>query len=75
VSTSFEGVYRHGKVELIESPPPGVEGKVIVTSLATGAVDLAKRRIDEERAADLRHRLKPFGDDWDRPDTDVYDAV
>ena len=39
------------------------------------AVDLAERGIDEQQAADLRQRLKPFASDWDRPEMDVYDAV
>lgn len=41
----------------------------------TASVDLASRGINESQAADLRHRLKPFADDWDRPDMDVYDTV
>jgi hypothetical protein len=36
---------------------------------------LTARGIDERQAADLRQRLKPFGEDWDRPEMDVYDAV
>ena len=72
---SFEGVYREGKIELLESPPPDMEGKVIVTFLSAGSVDLAERGIDERQAADLRQRLKPFAEDWDQPEMDVYDAV
>lgn len=72
---SFEGIYRQGKVELLESPPADIEGKVIVTFLNGGAVDLAKGGIDKQQAMDLRHRLKTFTDDWDRPEMDVYDAV
>jgi hypothetical protein len=72
---SVEGVYRDGKIELLETPPSEVEGKVIVTFLNGGAVDLAERGIDERQAADLRQRLKPFAEDWDRPEMDVYDAV
>ena len=72
---SYEGVYRHGKVELIESPPIDAEGRVIVTFLAAGSVDLAERGIDEHQVADLRQRLKTFAEDWDRPEMDVYDAV
>jgi hypothetical protein len=30
---SFEGVYRQGKIELVEVPPADMEGKVIVTFL------------------------------------------
>jgi hypothetical protein len=72
---SFEGVYWQGKIELLELPPSKMEGKVIVTFLSAGTVDLAERGIDEQQAADLRHRLKPFAADWDRPEMDVYDAV
>jgi hypothetical protein len=70
---SIKGVCRDGRVELLEPPPPGVEGKVIVTFLGSESVDLAERGIDEQQAADLRHRLEAFADDWDRPEMDVYD--
>jgi hypothetical protein len=72
---SVEGVYRDGKVELLETPPAEVEGRVIVTFLNGHAVDLAERGIDERQAADLRQRLKSFAEDWDRPEMDVYDAI
>ena len=72
---SFEGVYRQGRIELLESPPSDMEGKVIVTFLGNGSIDLAKRGIDEHQAADLRRRLTTFAEDWDRPEMDVYDAV
>jgi hypothetical protein len=72
---SIEGIYRQGRIELLESPPANLEGKVIVTFLNAGSVDLAERGIDENHAADLRQRLKTFAEDWDRPEMDVYDAV
>ena len=72
---SFEGVYRDGQIELLESPPPEAEGKVIVTFLSSGSVDLSQRGIDERHAADLRQRLKSIAEDWDRPEMDVYDGV
>jgi hypothetical protein len=72
---SVEGFYRHGKIEFTELPPAELEGKVIVTFLTSGAVDLAERGIDQEQAADLRGRLKTMAADWDRPEMDVYDAV
>jgi len=37
-------------------------------------VDLAKREIEAKQAADLRHRLAAFAEDWQRPEMDVYDA-
>lgn len=72
---SLQGVYRDGKVELLESSPQGVEGRVIVTFLAEAeSVDLAQRGIDRDQASDLRRRLSPFAEDWQRPEMDVYDA-
>jgi hypothetical protein len=72
---SIKGVCRDGRVELIEPPPPGAEGDVIVTFLGSESVDLAARGIDEKQAADLRHRLRTFAEDWDRPEMDVYDGA
>ena len=73
---SVEGVYRNGKVELAE-PLPEAEGlRVIVTFLqSAGSVDLRERGIDESQAADLRHRLAPFAEDWDRPEMSAYDEL
>jgi hypothetical protein len=74
---SIEGVYRDGKVELIESPPPGTIGRVIVTFVSSPAtvVDLAERGVSAEQAADLRRRLTTFAEDWQRPEMDAYDAL
>jgi hypothetical protein len=72
---SIEGVFRAGKFQLAETPSAELEGKVIVTFLANGSVDLAEREIDPEQASDLRGRLKAISADWDRPEMDVYDAV
>ncbi|MGM0488482.1 MAG: hypothetical protein ACQESR_17190 [Planctomycetota bacterium] len=72
---SVEGIYQDGKVKLLEPAPPEAKGKVIVTFLDTTSVDLADRGIDEAQAADLRHRLKPFAEDWGRPEMDAYDAI
>ncbi|MBC8872585.1 MAG: hypothetical protein H8E44_24385 [Planctomycetes bacterium] len=64
---SIEGIYREGKVELLEPAPSDAEARVIVTFLSSETVDLAERGIDEEHAADLRRRLGAFAEDWDRP--------
>lgn len=72
---SIEGVFRDGKVELLEPAPPNAAGRVIVTFLSPTAVDLQERGIDEEQAADLRRRLAAFAEDWNRPEMDVYDGV
>ena len=72
---SVEGIFRDGKVELLEAVPDGTTGRVIVTFLSSGtAVGLAERGVDVDQAADLRHRLATFADDWQRPEMDAYDA-
>jgi hypothetical protein len=73
---SVEGIYRNGRVELIE-PLTGAEGsRVIVTWVhSPEAVDLRERGIDEGQAADLRHRLAAFAEDWDRPEMNLYDDL
>ena len=75
--TLIEGVYKDGKIELTESPPPDASGRVIVTfvSSAVRPVNLAERGIGPEQAADLRHRLATFAEDWERPEMDAYDAL
>jgi len=73
---SVKGIYRDGKVVLLETPGDLTEGKVIVTFLAeSGLVELQSRGIDREQAADLRVRLSRFAEDWERPDMDAYDAL
>jgi hypothetical protein len=74
VLTSVEGVYRKGKVELVE-PPDDVpdDTRVIVTFLGGRGVDLRMRGMTEEDAAELRARLAAFADDWDSPEMSIYD--
>jgi hypothetical protein len=71
--TTVEGVYRDGKVELLEAPANAEGARVIVTFLPkAGPIDLGERGIDEVQAADLRWRLQTFAADWDSPDMDAY---
>lgn len=73
---SVEGVYRDGKVELLEPPPEGAAGRVIVTFLPSdGPINLADYGINPEQAADMRQRLKTFQSDWDDPAMDVYNEL
>ncbi|PZV14650.1 MAG: hypothetical protein DCF21_12550 [Leptolyngbya sp.] len=84
---AVEGVYRNGKVELLEVPAASEGMRVIVTflespeGLAVSAnqpdmsVDLASRGMGPEQAANLRSRLKTFAEDWDQPEMDVYDEL
>ena len=73
---SVKGIYKDGKVELLEKPADDGPASVIVTFLSENSeVDLRDRSIDESQAADLRARLRTFAEDWDRPDMDIYDAL
>jgi hypothetical protein len=73
---SVEGVYRDGRVELLE-PLEGAEGSRVIVTLIPRAepVDLRERGIDERTAADLRRRLGAFAEDWDRPEMSAYDEL
>jgi hypothetical protein len=72
---SVEGIYRDGRIELLEMPEGIDEARVIITFLPTGRVDLRERRIDESQAADLRARLRTFAEDWESPEMEAYDAL
>lgn len=72
--TTVEGIYRDGKIELVEQPPHvHNEARVIVTFLESGQVDLASRGIDQAQAAELRARLGAFSEEWDSTEMDIYD--
>lgn len=73
---SVKGIYRDGKVVLLETPADVPEGKVIVTFLAeSGLVELQSRGIDRQQAGDLRVRLSRFTEDWEQPEMDAYDDL
>lgn len=73
---SVEGVYRNGKVELVEPIAEAEGSRVIVTWVnPASSVDLRERGIGESQAADLRRRLAPFAEDWDRPEMSAYDEL
>ena len=73
---SVEGIYRKGKVELIEPLEEAEGARVIVTLVRPQApVDLAERGIDRDQATGLRRRLAAFAEDWDRPEMSAYDDL
>jgi hypothetical protein len=72
---TVEGIYRDGKVELLERPEDVDEARVIVTFLDNGTVNLSERGIGEDEAANLRARLIPFAEDWELPEMEAYDAL
>jgi len=76
MAKSVEGIYRNGKVELLQPLEEAEGSRVIVTLLrAAEPVDLRERGIGEPQAADLRRRLARFAKDWDRPEMAAYDDI
>ena len=73
---SVEGIYRNGKVELIEPIDEAEGSRVIVTwPHSAQSIDLRDRGVDQSQAADLRRRLAQFKDDWERPEMNAYDEL
>ncbi len=73
--SSIEGIYRDGKIKLVEMPTNIRNNtRVIVTFLkGSDRIDLRARGIGEVQAADLRGRLSTFVEDWESPEMDIYD--
>ena len=73
---SVQGIYRNGRVELL-APLAGADGSRVIVTLVdpTEPFDLRKRGIDESLAADLRHRLATFAEDWGRPEMAAYEEL
>jgi hypothetical protein len=69
---TLEGHVENGQIILDEAValPEGMKVRIELLSSS----DLNERGIDQRQAADLRQRLKPFAEDWDRPEMDAYDA-
>ncbi len=71
--TSVEGIYRNGRVELVESPTDVVEGaRVIVTFVPSNTINLASQGIDKAQAEVLRTSLGTFAEDWNNPQMSTY---
>ncbi|PSF33121.1 hypothetical protein C7H19_20565 [Aphanothece hegewaldii CCALA 016] len=72
--TSIEGIYKNGRIELVEQPNNVLEGtKVIVTFIKSNEIDLASHEIDPAQAEALRTNLTTFVDDWNSDEMSIYD--
>lgn len=78
---TVEGIYRDGRIELLETPAEITEARGIVTflpldqPLTANEINLHERGINKAQAASLRARLRTFAEDWERPEMEVYDAL
>jgi hypothetical protein len=72
--TSVKGIYRDGRVELLETPPEVSETYVIVTFLP---LNLIRRppALTAEEVAELRGKLAAWEEDWNAPGMEAYDTL
>jgi len=68
---TVEGIYKDGKIELLETVSEVKQTKVLITFLETNDVDLRALGINREEASELREKFAAF-EDWNDPALDVY---
>jgi hypothetical protein len=70
---TVEGIFRNGKVELLEEPQNIGEARVIVTFLPGPPGSAAGSSFTPEEIADLRGKLEAWEEDWNAPGMEAYD--
>lgn len=74
--TTVQGVYRDGKIELLEPAPDLPGAQVLVTFVPAGnRITLADLGITRDQAAEIRTRFGGIAEDWDSPEMDEYDEL
>ncbi len=68
---TVEGIYKDGKIELLETVSEVKQSKVLITFLESSDVDLRTLGISKEEASQLREKFATF-EDWNDPALDVY---
>jgi hypothetical protein len=71
---TVEGIYKNGKIELLENVSPVKQAKVFVTFLQTSDIDLQTLGISQEEAGELREKFATF-EDWNDSALDVYNEL
>lgn len=70
---AVEGVFRNGKVELLEMPHDIREARVIVTFLPGDVAPEGGPSFTPEELADLRGKMAAWEEDWNAPGMEAYD--
>ena len=68
---TVEGIYKDGKIELLETVSEVKQSKVLITFLESSDIDLRTLGISQEEASELREKFATF-EDWNDPALDVY---
>lgn len=66
-----EGIYKDGKIELLETVSEVKQSKVLITFLESSDVNLRTLGISKEEASELREKFATF-EDWNDPALGVY---
>lgn len=65
----INGVYRNGKIELTELPPPDIS-EAAVSVVFYPDISLSELGIDKKNASELREKFSTFTD-WENAEMDV----
>lgn len=68
---TIEGIYKDGKIEMLETVSEVKQAKVLITFLENTDIDLQTLDINREEAGELREKFATF-EDWNDPALDVY---
>ena len=68
---TVEGIYKDGKIELLEAVSEVKQAKVLITFLENSDIDLQTLAISQQEASDLREKFAAF-EDWKDPALDIY---
>jgi hypothetical protein len=71
---TVEGVFRNGRVELLEEPENICDSRVLVTFLPDAIGPAGGPLFSREEVADLRGKLAAWEGDWNAPGMEEYDA-
>jgi hypothetical protein len=71
---TIEGIFRNGKVELLEEPENVREARVIVTFLPDGNGPEGGPLFTPDEVADLRGKLAAWEEDWNAPNAPGMEA-
>jgi hypothetical protein len=71
---TVEGVFKNGKVELLEEPENVRDSRVLVTFLPEAGGPVGGPLFSADEMADLRGKLAAWEEDWNAPGMEEYDA-
>jgi hypothetical protein len=69
-----EGIYKNGKVELLESLEEPEGARVLVTFLPKATDAPTPPDFTHEELVELRGKLAAWEEDWNAPGMEAYDA-